>query len=195
MIGELRTWIISICTAVIFITAVEMILPSNTLKKYAKFVLGLILMAVLVNPIIKIFNSGFNIDDYASKAVKYLDEKGYETDIDKYKQQSLTNTMNTFKLNLETMCEKKLKEKFPNNNYKVTATVGYDTEVDSAYIKSIKVAMQNGKIETVRKVDISIKGDQENKPQSLDDERSRVLKEYLSKELNIASSAIEVYKN
>jgi stage III sporulation protein AF len=152
-------------------------------------------MAVLVNPIIKIFDKGFNIDDYANKAVKYIDEKGYETDVDKYKQESLTNTMNTFKLNLEAMCEKKLKEKYPNNNYKVTATVGYDKDVDSAYIKNLKVVIQNGKVETVRKVDISIKGDGENNPQSLSDERSRALKEYLSKELNIASDAIEVYKN
>lgn len=195
MIGELRTWIIGICTTVIFITAIEMILPSNSLKKYAKFVLGLILMAVLVNPIIRLFDKGFNIDDYANKAVKYLDEKGYEANIDKYKQESLNNTMSTFKLNLETICEQKLKEKFPNSNYKVTATVGYDKDVDSAYIKSLKVVMQNGKIETVRKVNISIKGDTENGPKSLSDERSRVLKEYLSKELNIASNTIEVYKN
>jgi stage III sporulation protein AF len=195
MIGELRTWIIGICTTVIFITAIEMILPNNSLKKYAKFVLGLILMAVLVNPIIRLFDKGFNIDDYANKAVKYLDEKGYETNIDKYKQESLNNTMSTFKLNLETICEQKLKEKFPNSNYKVTAAVGYDKDVDSAYIKSLKVVMQNGKIETVRKVDINIKGDTENGPKSLSDERSRVLKEYLSKELNIASNTIEVYKN
>jgi stage III sporulation protein AF len=152
-------------------------------------------MAVLVNPIIRLFDKGFNIDDYANKAVKYLDEKGYETNIDKYKQESLNNTMSTFKLNLETICEQKLKEKFPNSNYKVTAAVGYDKDVDSAYIKSLKVVMQNGKIETVRKVDINIKGDTENGPKSLSDERSRVLKEYLSKELNIASNTIEVYKN
>nr|WP_307897887.1 stage III sporulation protein AF [Clostridium botulinum] len=30
-----------------------MILPNNSIKKYAKFVLGLILITVVINPIIK----------------------------------------------------------------------------------------------------------------------------------------------
>ena len=65
MIGELRNWIISICTAVIFITAVEMIMPNNSFKKYAKFVLGLILggvQEVTESPLLgMLMHSGMNI--------------------------------------------------------------------------------------------------------------------------------------
>jgi stage III sporulation protein AF len=195
MMGELRTWIINICTAVIFITAVEMILPNNSFKKYSKFVLGLILITILVNPIVRLFDRNFNIDEYTNQAVKYMDSKEYESNYSKYKESSMNKTMDTFKLNLEKICEEKLKEKFPNNNYKIEASVAYDDKNDSVYIKSIKIGLKDGKIEAVKKVDVSTKGNIESGPQSLKDERSRLIAEYLSKELKISSNSVEVYKN
>lgn len=195
MMGELRTWIINICTAVIFITAVEMILPNNSFKKYSKFVLGLILITILVNPIVRLFDRSFNIDEYTNQAVKYMDSKEYESNYSKYKESSMNKTMDTFKLNLEKICEEKLKEKFPNNIYKIEASVAYDDKNDSVYIKSIKIGLKDGKIEAVRKVDVSTKGNIESGPQSLKDERSRLIAEYLSKELKISSNSVEVYKN
>jgi stage III sporulation protein AF len=195
MIGELRNWIISICTAVIFITAVEMIMPNNSFKKYAKFVLGLILITILVNPIIQIFNKGFNIDEYTNKAIKYIDDKDYEKNYSKYKDNSMSKTMSTFKLNLEKIVEDKLKERFPNNSYNIEAAVAYNDKNDSVYIQNIKVGVKDGKIAIVKKVDISTKGNVENTTQSLDDEKSRLMKDYLSKELKVSSSSIEIYKN
>jgi stage III sporulation protein AF len=195
MIGELRNWIISICTAVIFITAVEMIIPNNSFKKYAKFVLGLILITILVNPIIQIFNKGFNIDEYTNRAIKYIDDKDYEKNYSKYKDNSMSKTMGTFKLNLEKIVKDKLKERFPNNSYNIEAAVAYDDKNDSVYIQTIKVGVKDGKIAIVKKVDISTKGNVENTTQSLDDEISRLMKDYLSKELKVSSSSIEIYKN
>jgi stage III sporulation protein AF len=195
MIGELRNWIISISTAVIFITAVEMILPSNSFKKYAKFVLGLILISILVNPIIKIFDRDFSIDEYANRAVKFIDDKGYESNYSKYKESSMNKTMDTFKLNLEKAVETKLKENFPANSYSIDAAVAYDDRNDSIYLKGIKVGIKDGKIDPIKKVDISTKGSVENAPQSLEDERSRIIRDYLSKELKVSSDSIQVYKN
>lgn len=195
MIGELRSWIISICTAVIFITAVEMILPSNSFKKYVKFVLGLILVTILVNPIIRMFDRAFNIDEYTNRAVKYMDSKAYENDYSKYKESSMNKTMDTFKMNLEKIAEDKLKERFPGNSYNIEAAVAYDDKNDSVYIKSLKIGVKDGSISVVKKVEINTKGNIENESGSLNDERGRLIKEYLSKELNISGGSIEVYRN
>ncbi len=195
MIAELRDWIISICTAVIFITAVEMILPSNSFKKYAKFVLGLILIAVLINPIIKVFDKNYNMEQLVNKAVKYVDTKEYEDSYGKYKNSSMTKTMDTFKLNLEKAVEGKLKEMFPSNSYTIEASVAYDDKNESIYVKKLKVGVKDGRITAVKKVDISTKGNVENTSQSLNDERSRLIKDYLSTELKLSASSIEIYKN
>lgn len=195
MIDGLRNWIIEICTAVIFITAVEMILPNNNLKKYAKFVLGLILITVLINPIIKLFDKNFDLAAYTNKAYEYMDEKKYENDVEKYKQEGMNKTVSVFKENVENLCKEKLKEEFPRNNYKVDAAVDYDKSSDSVYVKNVKVGIKDGTIESVKKIDIGSKGAAASSNPSINDERSRLMKSYLSKELKISESSIEVYKN
>jgi len=194
MLGELKTWIISICTIVIFMTAVEMLLPNDGFRKYVKFVLGLILITVLINPILKVFNKEFDINTYVSKAVTYVDKKGYEGSAEQYKKDTMTNTLSTFKLNVEKAVEVKLKENFPNNSYKVEAVVDYEKENDSANIKSLKVGIKDGSIDKIKKVLISSKGSINEASQTLNDERSRLVKEFLSKELKLQSDAIEIYK-
>ncbi|ERI91328.1 stage III sporulation protein AF [Clostridiales bacterium oral taxon 876 str. F0540] len=195
MIEGLRSWIIEICTAVIFITAVEMVLPNNNLKKYAKFVLGLILITVLINPIIRLFDKNFDLEAYTNKAYQYMDEKKYEQDVEKYKQEGMNKTIGVFKKNLENICKEKLKQEFPKDNYQVDAVVDYDKNNDSIYVKSIKVGIKNGNIESIKKVDIGSKGAAVNSNPSINDERSRLMRSYLSKELKIPENSIEVYKN
>lgn len=195
MLGELKTWIISICTVVIFITAVEMLLPNNGFRKYVKFVLGLILITVLINPILKVFDRGFDINKYVAQAVTYVDEKGYESSVKDYKKDTMSNTLSTFKLNIEKACEVKLKENFPNSSYKVEATVDYEKNNDSAYVKSLKVGIKDGSIDKIKKVEITTKGNVNNSSQTLNDERSRLVKEFLSKELKLQSTSIEIYKD
>jgi stage III sporulation protein AF len=195
MLGELKTWIISICTVVIFITAVEMLLPNNGFRKYVKFVLGLILITVLINPILKVFDRGFDINKYVAQAVTYVDEKGYESSVKDYKKDTMSNTLSTFKLNIEKACEVKLKENFPNSSYNVEATVDYEKNNDSAYVKSLKVGIKDGSIDKIKKVEITTKGNVNNSSQTLNDERSRLVKEFLSKELKLQSASIEIYKD
>ena len=62
MIEALGEWIITICVAIFFTTAVQMILPDNSLKKYCNFVLGLIVFVVILGPIVKIFNEDLQIN-------------------------------------------------------------------------------------------------------------------------------------
>lgn len=195
MLGELKTWVTSICTMVVLITAVEMLIPKNTFRKYVKFVLGLILLTVLINPILKVFDRNFSIDSYVSNAVSYLDSKGYERNVQEYKKGTMDNTLSTFKLNLEKACEAKLKENFPNNSYKVEANVGYEDSNDSVYVKSLKVGVKDGTIERVKKVEISTRGNVDNSIQTLNDEKSRLVKEFLSKELKLPNASIEIYKD
>ena len=54
----LNNFIITLVATMIFMTAIEIIAPDNSMKKYIKFVLGLILISVMINPIIKFFTGG-----------------------------------------------------------------------------------------------------------------------------------------
>jgi stage III sporulation protein AF len=193
MLEHLKVWVINICTAVFFITAVEMILPDNKMKKYAKFVLGLILITVIMNPIIKIFNNDFNLESYVNSASKYFEEKEYTKDYDKYKISSIDNTVNVFSKNLENLCIEKLREKFPKDDYEVIVDAGYDTEKENFVINTINVGITEGKVKKIKK--IKINDSKEVSSSEIEDyKKSNTIKEYLSQLMNVPTDKIKVYK-
>lgn len=194
MLQTLREWLISICTAVFFITAVEIVLPDNSMKKYAKFVLGLILITVFINPIIKIFDRNFDINTYTTSVVENFDKNKTESEFKQYKEKSLNSTLEVFKLNLQTSCEKKLKEKYPDSNYKVQADASYDSENNKLVIKDIKVGVKEGSIEKIKKIQIGGDAKSVNSIDNMDNEKSMDIKKYLSNELNISKDVIQIYK-
>ncbi|MBC2580325.1 stage III sporulation protein AF [Clostridium sp. DJ247] len=194
MLQILKDWLISICTAIFFITAVEIILPDNSMKKYAKFVLGLILITVFINPIIKIFDRNFDISTYVNSAVASSDKKKLQDDFQKYKEKNISSTLEVFKLNLQTSCEKKLKEKYPESNYKVQVEASYDNKNDKLLINDIKVGVKDGSIEKIQKVQISFNSEYVNTENNVEDEKSISIKKYLSDELRVSKDIIQVYK-
>jgi stage III sporulation protein AF len=194
LLQTLREWLISICTAVFFITAVEIVLPDNSMKKYAKFVLGLILITVFINPIIKIFDRNFDINTYTTSVVENFDKNKTESEFKQYKEKSLNSTLEVFKLNLQTSCEKKLKEKYPDSNYKVQADASYDSENNKLVIKDIKVGVKEGSIEKIKKIQIGGDAKSVNSIDNMDNEKSMDIKKYLSNELNISKDVIQIYK-
>jgi stage III sporulation protein AF len=139
MIEGIRNWVITICCTLFFITAVDMILPSNSMKKYAKFVLGLILITVIINPVIKVFNGDFNTSVYTSNLASSMDDNNLKSTIQRYKDENINNTLNNFKENLKLSCEKSLREKFPNNKFQVTINASYDKDSELFKLKGVEV--------------------------------------------------------
>ncbi|WP_139904273.1 stage III sporulation protein AF [Clostridium thermarum] len=188
----LRNWIINICTTVFFITAVEMILPDNNLKKYCKFVLGLILMTVIINPLVKFLNEGSEITAFMNNAAVSV-ENQIEDSTKSLRESSLKDTLYVFKLNLEKLCVEKLKEIYPKDKAEVDAKVAYDEEKEEFVIESISVRMDNGAISKIEKVDI--KTSSSSKKDNLDDSQYGLeVRDYLSTVLDLPEEKILVYK-
>jgi len=188
----LRTWIINVCTTVFFITAVEMILPDNNLKKYCKFVLGLILMTVILNPLVKFLNQGSEITTFIDNTYSNLIEQ-YPQDNSDLREKNIQETLQVFKMNLEKTCEEKLKEKYPKYVSEVEAEVEYDSENDQYVIKNLSVGINNGSVKKIEKIDISTSTN--SVKESLDYSQSGMeLKSYLSNLLDLTEDKITVYR-
>lgn len=188
-----KGWITNVCTAVFFITAVEMILPDNKMKKYAKFVLGLILITVLINPLVMYLNKGDDISTFINQSNNIFSNISTEMDSQKYKSQSIENTLNVFRQNIENLCEEKLKKEYAKGNYKVKAEVNYDEKNEEFTIKGISIGVSNGSIEKVQKVEIKANSEHSSSGR-VPSEMSKEIKEYLSKELQLSKDIISVYK-
>lgn len=55
----LTDWITNIIIFILLAIVMDMLLPSSSMQKYAKMVLGLLLIAVLISPIFKLLSSNF----------------------------------------------------------------------------------------------------------------------------------------
>ena len=194
MIEGLKIWIINICTAIFFITAVEMLLPNDSLKKYAKFVLGLILITVVISPIIKFINKDFNINDYANNITSFMSNKSYEKKVTNYKDENLKNTLDAFKTNVQITCEKELKNKFPYGDYTVLLDAQYDKIKENFVIKSVKVGIKDNGVAKIKKVDINLKNTTVSDMENISDNKTNEIINYLSKNLNISKNIISICK-
>lgn len=193
MIDSLKNWVISICTTVFFITAVEMILPNNNMKKYAKFVLGLILITVIINPLLKLIDNKYNIDTYTNNAMNYFNVSNDSNNYEKYKQVNKENTINNFKTNLANSCNNILEKKYPDDSFKIDVDAAYDKD-NNIDINFIKIGINDGIVESVKKVEINLQKKSEDVNNVLNNSKSNDIKNYISKELNITDSNIIVYK-
>ncbi|WP_026881316.1 stage III sporulation protein AF [Clostridium akagii] len=188
----IKNWVVSICSAVIFITAVELIIPDNKMDRYVKFAMGLILIAVIMNPIIKVLSNKWDMTTYINKANNYMDSKSLDNNITKYKQADKANTLNTFETNLENTSNKMLKEKFPDNDYSVKVDASYSSQNGDLVIRDLKVDVTNKGIQKVQKVDINTQTASNNTVGSANDKTALEIKNYLNQELKVDKSNIYV---
>ena len=190
----LKDWISDICVSILFMTAVELVLPENSIKKYSKFVLGLIFIVVVINPIIGFIKQDSNLykditlnEDYVNKFDSYL-----ENNLDEYSERIKKTTINSFEENLSRNCENLLKNNFNKNNFNVDVSVSYEDEnfkIEELIVKVEELGIKN--VETVEKVVIG----SVNNYDGVSKESSKVkeIKKFLSNELNISENIIKVY--
>lgn len=187
----LKDWIVNISTVVLFITAVEMLLPNNNLKKYAKFVMGLILMVTLINPLIKLIDKDFNINKYSHEFSKEIDHNASKESFSQYKEKNIEKTKQNFNKNLQDVVYKKLKTKFQKGKFKVNTKVGFNKKDNNFTVEGVNVSFKDKRIEKVKKIEVNINKDEKNLEE---DQFSKDVKNYLSEELGISKDIISVNK-
>ncbi|WP_077894029.1 stage III sporulation protein AF [Clostridium felsineum] len=192
MIEWLKHWVITICTAALFITAIEIILPDNKLKKYSKFVLGLILMAVIIGPVIKLFNNYDDINKYILSAQNIFQKDTYGQELKSSDDKNVNSVVNEFKKNLEDDCTKMLRTKYPDNDYNVTAEVEYSEDKKTVLIRKLNIGVKNKGVKKVEKIEIG--NIEKSKDNDIDEKTKNEVANYISDEMGIPYSNIKIYK-
>lgn len=189
--GMLRQWVINVCISAFFITAIEIILPDNTLKKYSKFVLGLILIVVISNPLLSLFSKDTsNIKEAIINNANSLSNLTESKKSDEYKKKNIELTLKNFETNIQSNCLVILKAKFPEHDFIVQAKALYESNKYS--IKNLDIGVKDKRVETVKKVEIKTNSNNEDNRKY--DKSYSEIAQYLSKELNINKETITLYK-
>ncbi len=188
---EIKGFVITLVSMLILMTAIELIAPDNNMKKYLKFVLGLILITVMLSPIISVFSKGE--EDISLEIQRYLDineNKSIETSKNYSK-----NGESVFKRNLEENCNRLLKEKFTNNEFISEIDCKIDMDNINYSINKVEVGVKNKEVSKIQKIIVNTKED--SKTVSSQDEKvdnKDEIVSYLAEVFNVSKDKIEVYK-
>ncbi len=85
--GMLTDWITNIIIFILLATVVDMLLPSSVFKKYAKMVLGLLLIAIMITPFLRLISSDFDRMLASVMSEEYVENGQMETAIEQKKKE------------------------------------------------------------------------------------------------------------
>ena len=136
----IKSFIIALVTTIIFITAVEMIAPDKPIKKYIKFVLNLVLVSVLLNPIVYLFTKGEGeIIGAIEKYEQILSQGTISND-----NSAVNDTrVEAFKENLNKNCAMLLEDKFDGKKFECDVICTIDLENMTYNIEKINVGVKD----------------------------------------------------
>ncbi|MDM5222033.1 stage III sporulation protein AF [Peribacillus sp. NJ11] len=194
----LAGWVSNIIIFVLLATVIDMLLPNSALQKYAKMVIGLLLIAIIITPILGLFNKDF--DEILSAATsEFEDQKkkdlGNLTEMKKKEIQAAQGAyiLEQMAVQLQTEVEEELMADY---NMKISSIdVGVKNEekpgVDDLQNITISLEKAEGKedseIEAVAKVDINA-----DRPSTSNDANLDAVKRFLATSWSVDEEIIEI---
>lgn len=188
----LNNFIITLVATMIFMTSIEIIAPDNSMKKYIKFVLGLILISVMINPIIKFFTGGEQ--EVINRRKRYEDMLNLGVTNEGESKEVIEKQKEAFKSNLNSNCDNLLKEKFSDKNFKSDIKCNINLSDMTYSIDSLEVGVRENGIRLVDKIRINVNDESEeavSNNEKIDNEEE--IKNYLSELFKIPIEKIKLY--
>ena len=184
----LNNFIITLVATMIFMTSA----PDNSMKKYIKFVLGLILISVMINPIIKFFTGGEQ--EVINRIKRYEDMLNLGVTNEGESKEVIEKQKEAFKSNLNSNCDNLLKEKFSDKNFKSDIKCNINLSDMTYSIDSLEVGVRENGIRLVDKIRINVNDESEeavSNNEKIDNEEE--IKNYLSELFKIPIEKIKLY--
>jgi len=197
-IDTLKNIVITLVTILIFISAVELISPNNKMKKYIQFVLGLILVTVILNPILQFISNGDkSVLDGIQTYEKVFSQNENKANLDN------TNTFENdkdkgdarkkaFIENFNKNCDNLLKSQYKNMTFKSEIDCDVNFTDITLNVKKLKIGVGEDKINKIKKIVINKTVESSTKEENK--EYTEIIN-FVSSELNIPKEKIEVYNS
>ncbi|BDC55487.1 stage III sporulation protein AF [Bacillus altitudinis] len=179
----LTEWITSIILFILFAIVIDLLLPNSSMQKYAKMVVSLLLIVVMLNPIFALFRA--DPDQIFSEIMKGKDQAQSE---------EIKNQMNLEKKEIQAsqrayilkqmavQLEKSAKEPLEKESYEMKHVevladeehLDQNMEADQFRIKAVLVPLTGDAVEMVAKVDIDLSRQKEESAETSAKEMARV---------------------
>lgn len=189
---EIKGFVITLVTMLILISAIELISPENSMKKYIKFVLGCILIAVMISPLIHFLGDGEEL--LVNKIDSYLSMPKEETEVSSSFEESKDTRSEVVLNNIEDNLNRLLKEQYSDSDFNVKIQGNIDMDNIEYSIEKIEVGVKDKGILNVEKIVINEEESTEVSTNSENVKNKQEIIEFLKDTLKISEDKISVYR-
>lgn len=196
MYDGVRQWIIGIVVTIIFMSIVDLILPENSFRKYAKLATGLIVIIAILSPVFKLFKGGITIEQYIES---YSDSLTMGSGVDTSQVEAMVDkeTLTVFKENLKDKIEGSVLSNLDKTCKVTDIEIDEDTKSKSfGKILYMEIRVNNGMVDSIEPVDkVIIGGGQEkNSEDDLKAERDDEILKLLKDSFGVDASTVKFLK-
>ena len=193
----LSSWISNIIIFILLATVIDMLLPSSSFQKYTKMVIGLLLIAIIITPILSLFQTNFD-QILASATVQFhSDDENQLENLTESKKKEIQAVQSAYILKqlanqLQEEVEEELMKKY---QMKIEVTdIAVKNEVNPRLpddLQNIAISLTEIKddaaVEAIAKVDIDTKASLKMNPKDYED-----VKQFLAQRWLIDENLIQI---
>lgn len=192
MLDSLFGWINTVVVTIIFAAFVEMLIPSNNMKKYIRLVMGLLIMAVILEPILSYLKKDYSLSGYSFKYENLMDSSLIKEASKSYSQKQQDSVTKLYKQNLEAKMKDGIGKLVPGKDVSVSVDIVEDSKAQNfGEIKKLTVTLKDI-IKDVDKVGkIKIGGENKKASQNASENYTEI-KKSISALYDIDPSKIEI---
>ncbi|MBS4176380.1 stage III sporulation protein AF [Lederbergia citrea] len=161
--GVLSEWIVNIIIFLLLAMIIDMILPNSNIKKYAKLVTGLLLMAIIITPIFKIMSTDFE-EVLASFTINLESDEQFQENLLETKKKEIQASTHAYILEqmavqMKVEVEKELMEKYRMAIASIQLTAEADIEPTNDQLQRVIVHIEPSEedVAAIKPVNINIR--------------------------------------
>jgi stage III sporulation protein AF len=205
----LTEWVTNIILFILLAIVIDLLLPNSAMQKYAKMVISLLLIVVILSPILKIFSMDMNqvlLEVSANSTTKQEENIKNTIEIQKSEIQATERAyiLEEVAVQLQSIAEEELMQSYDVmfDNISLTADEKIDKIKPEKNITGITVHLKQAEhsdsgatietVETIKTVEVDMKQDVEQTEETAFEQKKIAVTGYLAKTWQISPDLISV---
>ena len=198
----MRSWIMNITVVIIFTMLMDILIPNNDMKKFAKVIMGLLIILVVIQPFIMAKNWGYQFQATMAQTEAFLDSSDSDKNAQSVEVFQNNTALSIYKQNLSDKIIEIVKSREELKNRKVEVGIEIENDInakDFGSIKSIQIfvdkengALQASSIEPVKINTKTVMNKKQGEYKWNNSKLSQDLCSDINKELGLKETAISI---
>jgi len=136
MVELIRNWIVNLVVVILLSVLVDIILPNGSMRKYAKFVLGIMIVYVVMSPLIVAFRERFSLEEEIIRNTNALEMDDLKFQAQMIEDKYQDTILNLYKKRIEHQILYQIRKE--TKTAEIEATVSIDEDENSETYGAIK---------------------------------------------------------